>query len=110
MDNVYDQAHALARALKESAPYKEYERMKNKVSENEKLSAMINDFREKSMEVQTKQMLGEAPEEGVAEQVQSLYQIVMGDPLAAQFFQTEMHFTQVVTDIYRIIGEAIQLD
>ena len=45
--NIYDLAHQLARALKESQEYKTYMELKEKVSENEELSASINDFQQK---------------------------------------------------------------
>lgn len=108
MTNVYDVAHELARALKESDQYKTYFEMKSKVSKNEDLSAMINDFQEKNMAMQTEQMLKGTPTEDLVSQVQSLYKIVMMDPLAAQYIQSEMAFTQIVSDIYGILGEVIR--
>lgn len=110
MTNVYDIAHELARALKESDQYKNYVTIKNKVSENEELSAMINDFQDKNMAMQTEQMLKGTPAEDLVSQVQSLYKIVMADPLAAQYIQAEMAFTQVVSDIYGILGEVIRVE
>lgn len=110
MNNVYDIAHELARALKESEQYKHYQDMKAKISENESLSEMINDFQEKNMAMQTQQMLNGTPTEDLVAQVQSLYQIVMADPLAAQYIQAEIAFTQVVSDIYGILGEVIRVE
>ena len=48
--NVYDEAHALARALKESTEYKTYMHLKEKVSENEELAESINDFHQRQFE------------------------------------------------------------
>jgi len=110
MTNVYDIAHELARSLKECEQYKTYMEMKEKVSQNEDLSAMINDFQDKNMAMQTEQMLKGAPAEDLVAQVQSLYKIVMSDPLAAQYIQAEMAFTQVVSDIYGILGEVIRVE
>ncbi len=110
MNNVYDIAHELARALKESEQFKHYQAMKKRVSENEDLSEMINDFQEKNMAMQTQQMLDGTPTEELISQVQSLYQIVMADPLAAQYIQAEIAFTQVVSDIYGILGEVIRVE
>lgn len=110
MNNVYDMAHELARSLKECDQYKHYKHMKEKVSENQALSDMINDFQEKNMAMQTQQMLNGTPAEDLIAQVQSLYQIVMADPLAAQYIQAELAFTQVVSDIYGILGEVIRVE
>lgn len=107
--NVYDEAHNLARALKESAEYKNYIAMKDEVSKNAELSAMINDFQDKNMQMQTQQMLTGQQPEGMAEQVQSLYQILSKDPLAAQYLQAEILFTKMVADVYGILGEVIRV-
>lgn len=110
MHNVYDLAHDLARALKQSEAYRHYKEMKEKVSENEDLTEMINDFQEKNMAIQTQQMLGQEMSEDMVAQVQSLYEIVMADPLAAEYLRAEFGFTQIVSEIYGILGEVIRVE
>ena len=107
--NVYDHAHELARALKQSPEYTGYIQLKEKVSRNAELSQMLNDFQEKNMQMQTQQMLSGQPPEGMADQIQSLYQILMADPLAAQYLQAEFAFTKIIADVYGILGEVIQV-
>lgn len=105
--NVYDHAHALARALKESHEYKSYMELKEKVSENEELSESLNDFQQKQFQLQAQQMLGVEGEASMMEQIQSLGEILMRDPLAAQYIQAEMRFTMMFADVYKILQEAI---
>ena len=69
---------------------------------------MLNDFQEKNMQAQTAMMTGQKPDEELLKQVQSLYGIVMSDPLAAEYIQAEMAFSQIVSDIYSILGKAVQ--
>lgn len=109
MNNVYDCAHELARALKESPEYKTYSELKEKVSENAELSEMLNDFQQKQFQLQAQQVLGAEPETDMMEQVQNLYQIILRDPIAAQYLQAEFGFTRVVSDIYGILGEVIKV-
>ncbi|HML37508.1 MAG TPA: YlbF family regulator [Bacillota bacterium] len=106
--NVHDEAHNLARAIKESPEYQEYVRLKEAASANEELAAMLNDFQSKQFEIQAKQMMGEELGPEMMEQVQSLYQILMKDPLAAQYVQAEMRFSLLINDVYTILGEVIQ--
>lgn len=106
--NVYDEAHALARALKESAEYKAYSELKDKVSQNDDLSASLNDFQQKQFQIQAQQVLGGEPATDMMEQIQSLYQILLKDPLAAQYLQAEFSFTRLVSDVYAILGEAVK--
>ena len=56
--NVYDEAHALTRALKESDEYQTYVQIKDKVSQNAELSEMLNDFQQKQFQLQAQQVLG----------------------------------------------------
>ena len=106
--NVHDKAHELARALKDSAEYRRYMEMKAEVSKNEELSGMINDFQDKNMAAQMQQMTTGEQSRDMMEQVQALYQILLGDPLAAQYLQAEIAFTQLVAYVYGILGEVIR--
>lgn len=105
--NVYDQAHQLAAAIKESEEFKQYDSKKKLMDEKPELGKMIKDFHEKSMEIQIKQMSGEQPDSADLENIQKLYQIVAMDPLAAGYIDSEMRFSLMMKDVYEIIGEAI---
>ncbi|MBE6033846.1 YlbF family regulator [Aminipila sp.] len=107
--NVYDAARSLATAIKESEELKQYEAMKESVSQNSELTEMINDFQAKQMEMQTKQILGQEIDEEFTGQIQQLYGIMMSDPLAAQYLQSELRFSLMMNDIYKILGEVINL-
>lgn len=107
--NVYDAAHGLAKAIKESEEYQQYHDMKNGVSQNEELTSMLNDFQGKQFEIQAKQMMGEEIGTEMMEQIQSLYGIMMQDPTAAQYLQSEIRFSLMMNDVYKILGEVINL-
>ncbi|MGI6733141.1 MAG: YlbF family regulator [Anaerovoracaceae bacterium] len=107
--NVYDHAHALARALKESNEYKNYMELKAKVSENEELAASLNDFQEKQFQMQAQQMLGQESDTTMGEQIQNLAQILMKDPLAAQYLQAEFAFTMMFSSVWKIVQDAVRM-
>jgi len=107
--NVYDQAHGLAKAIRESEEFKQYDQLKKIVDQNESLSAMIKDFQAKQFEMQTKQMMGENMGSEMMQSVQELYQIIMKDPMAAQYMQAEMRFSLMMNDVYKILGEVMGL-
>jgi cell fate (sporulation/competence/biofilm development) regulator YlbF (YheA/YmcA/DUF963 family) len=108
--NVYDNAHSLARSIKESDEYKEYARLKAEVSTNAELSEMLNDFQQKQYALQAQQMMGQELTPEVLSQVQELLQIIMRDPQAARYLQAEMIFSKLIADIYGILGEVIKFD
>lgn len=105
--NVYDQAHGLAQAIKNSEEFKQFDSFKKQIDQNAELAAMIKDFQTKQLEIQTKTMMGEqmGPEDMAS--VQQLYAIMAKDPLAAQYLQAEMRFSLMMKDVYEILSEAI---
>ena len=107
--NVYEEAHALERAIKESEEYKQYKATKDKIDANEDLKKMMDDFHQKQLEVQTKAMMGEELTDEMQQSVQNLYQIVAADPLAAEYLQCEMRFQVMMQDVFNILGDTIKL-
>ena len=110
MQNVYDIAYELVRSLKETDQYKDYKEISQKVKANEQVSAMMNDFQQKSMEYQNKLMSGEAPSQEDMAKLQQLSAIIMSDPLAAQYIGAQMQLQTIIADIYKIIGEAADIE
>ena len=107
--NVYDQAHQLAQAVKESEEFKQYEQYKKIVDENPQLKESINDLMNKQMELQAAQMMGHEVTQEDFQQIQQLSAILMQDPTAAQYMQCYMRFSMMMADVYKILGEAADL-
>jgi len=107
--NVYDQAHNLARAIKESEEFKQYDYLKKVIDQNAELSKMVKDFQTKQFELQAKQMMGEEMPADMMQSIQELYQSIMTDPTAAQYMQAEMRFSLMMNDVYKILGEVMGL-
>lgn len=110
MQNVYDLAHELARSLKETDQYKDYAAAKKKIDANADLAKMIEDFQQKSMEIQSAQMMGQEPDPDAVAKFQQMYGIVLSDPLAAEYMQKQMSLSQIVTELYGILGEALKFE
>jgi len=107
--NVYNEAHNLARAIRESEEFKQYDEIKKKIAGNPGLTEMLSDFQRRQFEMQAKQMMGEPMAEGINEQIQELYNIMMRDPVSAQYLQCEVRFSLMMNDVYKILGEAVGL-
>ncbi len=105
--NVYEDAHNLARAIKASEEYKQYDALKKKVAGNPELDKMVKDFQKRQFEFQAKQVMGEQPGPEVAQQIQELYQIIATNPVAAEYMQAEVRFNLMMNDVYKILGDVI---
>jgi len=107
--NVYNEAHNLARAIRESEEFKQYESIKKTVAGNQQLTEMLNDFQKRQFELQAKMMMGESPLPDASAQIQELYNIMMKDPLSAQYLQCEIRFSMMMNDVYKILGDVMGL-
>lgn len=105
--NVHDKAHELARALKSSDQYTTLVQMKAQVDEVPELAAMLKDFNEKNTALQAEAMMTGKMNEEALEEVKKLYAIVMANPLANMYLQSELAFSQLINDIGAILGEVI---
>ena len=106
--NPYDKVHELVRAIKESREVKEYLALKEELFADVKNKEMIKDFREKQVEVQTLLMQGKEADAEKMEKLQSLYQILASNPKIKEFFDKEVQFDVMLSDVYKIIGEALK--
>jgi cell fate (sporulation/competence/biofilm development) regulator YlbF (YheA/YmcA/DUF963 family) len=106
--NPYDKVHELVRAIKESREVKEYLALKEELFTDVKNKEMIKDFREKQVEVQTLLMQGKEADAEKMEKLQSLYQILASNPKIKEFFDKEVQFDVMLSDVYKIIGEALK--
>jgi cell fate (sporulation/competence/biofilm development) regulator YlbF (YheA/YmcA/DUF963 family) len=107
--NVYDEAHGLARALKESNEFKEFDRMRKEVEQDPDVSKMLGELQTLQIQLQTAQMTGNQPDADTLSRLQSLSTMLATKPLAAKFMQTEAAFSVMMNDVFRIIGEAVGL-
>lgn len=107
--NVYDQAHSLATAIRESEEFKQYDQQKKIIEANPQLNESIKDLMKKQMELQAAQMMGQQVSPETFQQIQQLSAIMMQDPSAAQYLQCHMRFSMMMADVYKIIAETADL-
>lgn len=105
--NVYEDAHNLARAIKASEEYKQFDALKKQVEAQPELDKMLKDFQKKQFDMQAKQLMGESAGPEVTQKIQELYRIVATNPLAAEYLQAEMRFSLMMNDVYKILGDVI---
>lgn len=107
--NVYEEAHRLTQAIRESEEYKQYQAAKEKLKANPELEKNLNDFKAQQISLQAGQMMGQQMDQGAMAHIQSLYGILLKDPLAAEYLQCEMRFSLMINDVFQILGEVVDL-
>ncbi|KGG81464.1 YlbF family regulator [Caloranaerobacter azorensis] len=108
--NVYDIAHSLARAIKNSEEYKDYKKKRERVFADKNIKEMVLDFKKKAIEIQMQRMTGEEVPKERLEKFEKLEEIVMGNPIIYDFFMAEIRLGQMMNDIYEILGEAVNMN
>ena len=105
--NVYDEAHSLAKAIKESNEFKEFDRMRQIVDNDKEVADMLKELQELQMQLQASQLSGQAPDQAVTSRFQTLSTMIATKPLAAQYMQAQGAFMIMMNDVFGIIGEAM---
>ena len=105
--NVYDEAHNLARAIKESNEFIEFDKIRKEIDSDKEVSDMIAEMQKLQVELQAAQLSGTEPNPDLMNRVQSLSTMMATKPLAAKFMQSEAAFSVMMNDVFQIIGEAM---
>ena len=106
--NVYDTANRLAYEIKESDEYKDYKKLKKEVEENIKLEEKLDQFEKMRYEVQLAGIQGAKQDNEKANQMQKLYLELIQEEIMKKYFDSELKFNVLLTDINKIIGDAVQ--
>lgn len=105
---VYDTANRLAQEIKESEEYVTYKTAKEAIDLNYELKKQIEEFEKARYEAQIVAIqIGKQDEEKL-KHVQELYGELIQNKEASMYFDAEMKFNVMISDVNKIIGEAIQ--
>ena len=110
MVNVYDYAHSLARALKESPEHQAYQAARTRIKAKASADSMVKDIHKKQLELQMVIAQGKEPSAQQKEALEKLGAIAMQDPDVRDFLLAEQRLGTIVNDVYKILGEALDLE
>ena len=105
--NVYDTANRLAQELKQSEEYINYKMAKETLNLKPDLKKKIEEFEVTRYEAQITAMQTEKNDEEKTKKMQDLYIELIEDYDAKKFFDAEVKFNIMFSDINKIIGDAI---
>lgn len=101
-------AQELARTLKESEEFRQFNESKKKVMSDSNNHKMVREFQMKQWEIREAKMLDHEISEEKQQELERLYSLVSLNPTAREYLEAEFEVSRMVNDIQRIIGEAIQ--
>lgn len=106
--NIYDTANKLAAELKQTDEYKAYKNSKQQIESNAEVKSKIDEFDKLRVEAQKVMLKGEANANELSVKLQNLYTELYQNEIAKNYLEAEMRFSVMVTDINKIISEAIK--
>ncbi len=105
--NVYDTANRLAQELKNSEEYVNYKMAKETLNLNTELKKKIQEFEEARYDAQITAMQTGKNDEEKTKKMQQLYIELYENSDAAKFFDAETKFNIILSDVNKIIGDAV---
>ena len=108
--NPYDKAHELARAIKESDIFRNYMKAKEQIDKKPEYKEKILQIREKQMEINRAQVLGEELAAGLIQNLTLEFAKLNQYREIASFFEAEARFIQMFNDVQEIIQKSVQED
>lgn len=106
--DVYDTANKLALEIKQSKEYIEYKEIKDKINNMPEIKGKIDEFEKSRKEIQKLMIKGIEPVREKAAEIQDLYAKLIQNEIVKKYFDLEIKFSVMITDINKIISETIK--
>lgn len=110
--NVYDQAHALAGAMRQSPEFKEYDRLRAVAYEDSTNKELLDAYKKLQYKTQARLASGERVDEDDLKRMQQIASLLQYNPDASAYLMAEFRFQNMLADIYKILADVagINLD
>ena len=108
--NPYDQAHALARALRESEEYAEYTRLKSVAYDDDTNRALLDEYKRLQFRLQAKLAAGESLPDEDAQRLTQIGALLQFNPDVSAYLMAEFRFQRMLSDIFKILADVAGVD
>lgn len=106
--NIYDKAHDLAAALKESQEVTEITAAMKLVEADPESKRMLDDFRTRQNELQQRMMAGDMPSPEEMEQMEKVFEVLSLNLNIRRLFDAERRLSIIIQDVNKIITDSLQ--
>ena len=108
--NPYDQAHALAKSLKESEEYREYTRLREIAYESDTNRALLDEYKRLQFRMQAKMAAGETMPEEDFQRLQQIGTLLQFNQDVSAYLLAEFRFQRMLSDIFKILADVAGVD
>ena len=108
--NPYDQAHALAKSLRESEEYREMSRLRELAYESDTNRALLEEYKILQFRMQAKLASGESMPEEDYQRLQQIGTLLQFNQDVSAYLLAEFRFQRMLSDIFKILADVAGVD
>lgn len=108
--NVYDKAHELARTMKESPEFQEYERLRVAAYEDSTNRALLDEYKRLQYRMQARVAGGQRVDEDEMKRLQQISALLQFNSDASEYLMAEFRFQKMLADVYKILADVAGID
>ncbi|MDK2785148.1 MAG: hypothetical protein PWQ41_932 [Bacillota bacterium] len=105
---VYDEAHALARNLRASDAFQRLVKAKEALEAQPEKLERVKEFKAREFEVQAQTLAGGKVAEEKLKALQQMADLLLLDPVAREYLESEAKFARLFADVQKIILDAVK--
>ena len=106
----YSSTYKLAQDIRDSEEYKTYHELKETVMSDETTAALIREYRKLQMKLPLAAAGGQTPDPEDMQRFSGISALLFSKQEVSGFLLAEMRMQQALTDIFKIVTEASDLD
>lgn len=103
-------ARALAGAIRESAEYQEYARLKEEIDQDAGIKSLVNEYKRLQTQMQMRMLSGQSMDGEEAQRFQSLNVLLFADQRTAGYLMAEMRLQKMMADIFGVLTQAAGME
>ena len=107
--NIYDQAHELARALRETPEYTQRAELKARAEADATNKALLDEYQRLQSQLRLNMASGKSMDPDDVERMQKIGTVLQLNDDASAYLMADLRLQMMLGDIYKILGDAVGL-
>lgn len=107
---IYDEANALARAIRESEDCRAYRQLRQKIESDETARALLREYKKLQMQLQLAAVAGAEVNNDDTQRFQQIGALLFAGENTSRFLLLEMRLQQTMADVFKTLSDAAGLD
>lgn len=107
---IYDEANALARAIRESEDCRAYRQLRQEIEKDETARALLREYKKLQMQLQLAAVAGAEISNDDTQRFQQIGALLFAGENTSRFLLLEMRLQQTMADVFKTLSDAAGLD